>query len=172
MNKENSKHSSVESYLSFRIGDELFAAHVKNVLNILELSKITKVPKAPSYLKGVINLRGSVLPVIDSRLKFGMEEVEYTSNTCILVLDLFVNNEKVSVGAIVDSVQEVLEIEDSQIQPPPSIGSTYRTDFITGMVKLNDTFVMLLDAERVFSTDEVVDLKNVTEEIKTAVEKA
>jgi purine-binding chemotaxis protein CheW len=168
MSKENAKHSLVESYLSFRIGDELFAAHVKNVLNILELTKITKVPKAPEYLKGVINLRGSVLPVIDSRLKFGMEEIEYTSNTCILVLELFINNERISVGAIVDSVQEVLEIDESQIQPPPSIGTTYRTDFITGMVKIEDSFVMLLDAEKVFSTDDILNLKDVTEDIKAS----
>ncbi len=168
MSKENTKHSNIDSYLSFRIGDEFFAAHVRNVLNILELTKITKVPKAPHYLKGVINLRGSVLPVIDSRLKFGMEELEYTSNTCILVLELYVNNERISVGAIVDSVQEVLEIEDSQIQPPPSIGTTYQSDFITGMVKIKDNFVMLLDAEKVFSTDDILNMKDITEDMKTA----
>ena len=114
---EQEEQKLLDSYLSFKLGDELFAANVAKVLNILEMVKITKVPKAPEYMKGVINLRGNVLPVIDTRTKFGMTPTEFTKNTCILVLDIIVDGEDIQVGALVDSVQEVLEItEDSPIE--------------------------------------------------------
>ena len=115
--------TKVNSYLSFNLGEEIFGASVTKILNILEITKITKVPKAPPYMKGVINLRGSVLPLIDTRIKFDMGETVYTPNTCILVLDIEIGGEIVHVGALVDSVHEVIEIEDNQILPPPSIGS-------------------------------------------------
>ena len=98
-----------DSYLSFKLGDEVFAAHVSKVLNILEMTKITKVPRAPEYMKGIINLRGIVLPVIDMRLKFGMTEAVFTSNTCIIVLELDFEGKVIHVGAMVDAVQEVLD---------------------------------------------------------------
>jgi purine-binding chemotaxis protein CheW len=154
----------VRSYLSFRIGNEVFASDVKNVLNILEMTKITKVPKAPSYMKGVINLRGIVLPVIDSRIKFGITETEITSNTCIIVLELHVGSEPIMVGAIVDSVKEVLELNDSDILPPPNIGTNFRTDYLKGMAHAEDGFIMLLDAEKVFASDEIVDLTNIAQD--------
>lgn len=157
--------SEINSYLSFKIGSEIFAANVRNVLNILEMTKITKVPKAPSYMKGVINLRGSVLPIIDSRLKFGLEETEYTTNTCIIVLELHTGSDPITVGSIVDSVNEVLEIDEEEVLPPPSIGTNFRTDFLKGMAKRDDGFIMLLDAEKVFATDEVVNLQSITNEI-------
>ena len=103
---ENKKHA-INSYLTFKLGDEFFAANVSKVLNILEMTKVTKVPKAPNYMKGVINLRGSVLPLVDTRIKFDMTETEYTTNTSILVLDINMNGEPVHLGALVDSVQEV-----------------------------------------------------------------
>lgn len=111
-------------------------------------------------MKGVINLRGAVLPLIDTRIKFDMPETEYTPNTCILVLDIDLNGEPVHVGALVDSVQEVIEIDDSQIQPPPSIGSKYRSEFIEGMAKINEEFVMLLNMDLIFSTSELSLLKD------------
>ncbi|MBN1596954.1 MAG: chemotaxis protein CheW [Bacteroidales bacterium] len=157
--------NQINSFLSFRIGSEVFAANVRNVLNILEMTKITKVPKASSYMKGVINLRGNVLPIIDSRLKFGLEETEYTTNTCIIVLELHIGNDPITVGAIVDSVNEVLEIDDDNILPPPGIGTNFRSDFLKGMAKKDEGFIMLLDVEKVFATDEVVDIQNITEEI-------
>lgn len=153
----------LNSYLSFKLGDEVFAANVSKVLNILEMTKITKVPKAPDYMKGVINLRGTVLPVIDTRVKFGLTPTEFTTNTCILVLDIDIENDSLHVGALVDAVQEVLEIEPHQILPPPNIGSKYRSEFINGMFKLNEEqFIMLLDMDKVFSVDELMDLKDVT----------
>ena len=147
---------TLNSYLSFKLGEETFASNVSKVLNILEMMKITKVPKSPTYMKGVINLRGSVLPLVDTRLKFGMAQTEITTNTCILVLNVEVDGESINIGALVDSVQEVLELEESDIQPPPNIGSKYKSEFIYGMVKSNEEFIMLLDMDKVFSVDDIV----------------
>lgn len=163
--------TKTNSYLSFNLGEEEFAAHVSKVLNILEMVKITEVPKAPEYMKGVINLRGTVLPVVDTRIKFGMTPTEYTTNTCIVVMEVEMEGEIVNVGALVDSVQAVLEIEESQIQPPPSIGSKYKSEFIQGMAKIDEKFVMLLNMEKVFSTDEIISLKEKTNEGEKKAEK-
>lgn len=153
-----------QSYLTFRLGDETFAASVNHVLEILELSKITKVPRAPHFMRGVINLRGNVLPVIDTRIKFGLDKAEDTVNTCILVMNLESEKQKIMLGALVDAVQEVREIEQASIQPAPSIGSKYRSEFIEGMVKINDQFVMILNLALVFTTDEVSIIQETTEE--------
>jgi purine-binding chemotaxis protein CheW len=163
--------TKINSYLTFKLGDEIFGANVAKVLNILEMTKITKVPKAPPYMKGVINLRGSVLPLIDTRVKFDLGETEYTTNTCILVLDIELNGEAVHVGALVDSVQEVIEIEDSKIQPPPSIGSKYKSEFIEGMAKINDEFIMLLNMDLIFSTTELSLLRESSGEVEVSEEK-
>ncbi|BDX39357.1 chemotaxis protein CheW [Tenuifilaceae bacterium CYCD] len=156
---EQEKTSKINSYLTFKLGDEEFAAHVGKVLNILEMTKITQVPKAPDYLKGVINLRGAVLPVIDARIKFGMPETEYTTNTCIIVLDIDLDGESVHVGAIVDSVQAVLEIDNNQIMPLPTLGSRYKSEFIIGMAKIDEKFIIILNMDAVFSIDEITSLK-------------
>ena len=167
----NETISNVNSYLTFKLGEEIFAANVSKVLNILEMTKITKVPKAPAYMKGVINLRGSVLPLIDTRIKFGMTETQFTTNTCILVLDIIINNESVRIGALVDAVQEVLEIDDKQVQPPPNIGSKYKSDFIEGMVKVGEEFIMILNVEQIFSTDDIINLKEVAGDVNQKAEK-
>lgn len=146
------------SYLSFRLGNELFSAHVSKVLNILEMTKITKVPRSPEYMLGVINLRGAVLPVVDTRMKFGIPTSEYTSDTCIIVTDISIDGESVHVGALVDAVQEVLEIEKKEIKPPPSIGSKFKSEFIKGVMKVNEEFIMLLDMDKVFSSDEIISI--------------
>ncbi|PKP22601.1 MAG: chemotaxis protein CheW [Bacteroidetes bacterium HGW-Bacteroidetes-21] len=151
----------LNSYLSFKLGDEVFAANVGKVLNILEMVKITKVPKCPDYMKGVINLRGSILPVIDTRIKLGMSATEMTPNTCILVLDIDFKDDSIHIGGLVDSVQEVLEIEPDKILPPPNIGSKFQSEFICGMYKFNeDQFIMLLDMDKLFSTEDLLDIQN------------
>ncbi|HOK50543.1 MAG: chemotaxis protein CheW [Bacteroidales bacterium] len=155
----NNKQHKINSYLTFKLGEETFAANVSKVLNILEMTKVTKVPKAPPYMKGVINLRGAVLPLVDTRIKFEMTPTEFTPNTCILVLDININGESVHVGALVDSVQEVIELDDSQIMPPPSIGTRYKSEFLEGVAKIGDDFVMILDMDLIFSTDELSLLK-------------
>ncbi|NOQ24425.1 MAG: chemotaxis protein CheW [Bacteroidales bacterium] len=162
MNKEII--TKINSYLSFNLGEEEFAAHVGKVLNILEMTKITEVPRSPDYMKGVINLRGAVLPVIDTRIKFGMTPTVYTTNTCIVVMEVEMEGDMVQVGALVDSVQAVLELDEAQIQPPPSIGSKYKSEFIYGVAKVEENFIMLLDMEKVFSSDEIVSLKEKTDE--------
>jgi purine-binding chemotaxis protein CheW len=162
MNEDNKIR--INSYLSFKLGEEEFAAHASKVLNILEMSRITVVPRAPEYMKGVINLRGTVLPVIDTRVKFGMSPIEYTNNTCIIVLDITIGSESIKVGALVDSVQAVLELEKEQIMPAPSIGSKYKSDFISGVANIDEKFIMILDMDAIFSSDDISSIIDKTAE--------
>lgn len=147
--------SKTDSFLTFKIADELYAVNVSKVLSILELTKITKIPRTPEYIRGVINLRGTVLPVVDLRIKFGLEAAEFTTNTCILVLELLLDQETVKLGGLVDSVQEVLEIEDKDILPAPNFGQKLNAEFIEGMYKVDNTFVMILDIEKIFTEGEL-----------------
>ena len=146
------------SYLSFRLGDEAFAANTSKVLSILEMTKITEVPQAPHFMKGIINLRGKVLPIIDIRMKFGMTPTVYTSNTCIVVMDIAMETGSVELGVLVDSVESVLEIERDKVLEAPSIGSRYKADFIEGVIHEGDNFIMLLDIDKIFSSLEIVAL--------------
>jgi purine-binding chemotaxis protein CheW len=153
------KDHGVITCLSFKLSEEVFAINVSKVINILEMSHITKVPKAPEYMKGVINLRGSVLPVIDLRIKFGLPEIENTVDTSIIVLSIDLNEESVLVGILVDSVREVLELKNEEISKAPTIGTKYTAGFIEGMWRTGEKFIMILDIDKVFSTDEVIDFK-------------
>jgi purine-binding chemotaxis protein CheW len=146
---------TIESYLTFGLGDEIFATNVSKVLEILEIPKVTKVPRSPAFMRGVINLRGSVLPVIDARSKFGLSETSDTVNSCIMVLEISMQEQDIKIGAVVDAVQEVIEIAPGEILPAPSIGSKYRGEFIQGMVRANEQFIMVLDLDKVFSTEDV-----------------
>lgn len=156
MKNFNPKEESANSYLAFKVGEEIFAAHVSNILNILELQKITAVPKSPPHLKGVMNLRGSVLPIIDTRIKFGLTDSGYNSDTCILVVELSDNSESIKLGAIVDSVTEVLELASDDILPPPIIGTNFDSAFLTGMVKKDNDFIMIINVDKVFADDEII----------------
>ncbi len=144
-----------QSYLTFNLQNELFAINVGKVLEILEMKPITKVPRSPGFMKGVINLRGNILPVIDARNKFAMPEAAFTIDTCIIVLNIDSGNESLLVGAIVDSVQKVIDIPDEAIQVSASMGAMYREDFIKGIGKVEDIFVMILNIDRVFSAEDV-----------------
>ncbi|MRR55511.1 MAG: chemotaxis protein CheW [Deltaproteobacteria bacterium] len=150
-------------YLTFRLAKETFAVDVAKVREILDFVAITKVPQTPDFMRGVINLRGSVVPVVDMKLKFGMEPTEKTVNTCIIVLEVTIENETTIVGALADSVQEVVELDPSQIEPPPRIGMKLSIDFIKGMGKLNDDFVIILDTDKIFSFDEGTVLAEMTD---------
>jgi len=152
-----------KSYLTFKLGKETFGSNVSKVLNILEMPQITEVPQTPDYMVGIMNLRGEVLPVIDSRIKFGMEPTIVTSNTCVLVLEIETDNHQIKIGALVDSVEEVLEIEEIEIKPAPSIGTKHDTEFIVGMVQKDESFIILLDMEKVFSTHNIIELDRITE---------
>lgn len=151
-----------ESYLTFKLDDEFFAINVCKVLEILEVKPITKVPKSPSFMKGVINLRGNILPVIDTRNKFSMQAEEFTIDTCIIVLNINTGKEPLLVGAIVDSVQKVVDIPTESIQPSVSFGAIYREDFLNGIGKVDEDFVMILNIDKVFSAEEiaVMDVEN------------
>jgi purine-binding chemotaxis protein CheW len=142
-------------YLTFKLGDEIFALDVAKVREILDFTTVTKVPRTPDFMRGVINLRGSVVPVVDMRLKFGMSATEKTVNTCIVVVEVGLEGETIILGALADSVQEVIELEPDQIEPAPKIGTKLRTDFIRGMGKSDSRFIMILDIDKVFSTDEL-----------------
>jgi len=146
-------------YLTFKLADETFALDVSKVREILEQSNITKVPQTPDFMRGVINLRGSVVPVIDMRLKFGMSVTEQTVNTCIIVAEVQLEDETVILGALADSVQEVIEMEPSQIEPAPHVGTRLNTEFIKGMGKVDDHFIMILDIDKIFSSDEMEAVK-------------
>ncbi|MHC1697962.1 MAG: chemotaxis protein CheW [Geobacteraceae bacterium] len=148
------KELEIRQYLTFRLAKETFAVDVAKVREILDFVAITKVPQTPDFMRGVINLRGSVVPVVDMKLKFGMEPTEKTVNTCIIVLEVNIENETTIVGALADSVQEVVELDPSQIEPPPRIGMKLNIDFIKGMGNLNDDFVIILDTDKIFSFDE------------------
>lgn len=152
--------NKIDSYLTFKLGIETFASSVSKVLNIVEMPTITEVPQAPEYMMGVMNLRGAVLPVIDTRIKFGMGATEVSTNTCVLVLEISTDNGTIMIGALVDSVEEVMEIKYEEIHDSPSIGTKYNTEFILGMVQQDESFIMVLDMDKVFSTHEIVDLQN------------
>jgi len=152
--------SNTDSCLSFRVGQEIFAASVAYVHEILELTKITKIPHAPAFMKGVTNLRGTVLPVVDTRIKFGLPAPETTQDACIIVLNITANDKKILIGALVDAVIEVVSYSVDEVKPLPSIGSKYNTDFIKGTTKMGDDFVLFLDIDRVFSSDELIQVQD------------
>ena len=152
----------INSFLSFRIKDETYAINAGKILHILEMVKITKIPKAPEYMKGVINLRGTVLPIIDMRTKLELDTENLSLNACILVLELRVKNKKLQLGAIIDEVKEVLELQEENIKPSPSIGSKYSADFIEGVAIVNEDFVMILDIEKILSSKEFDSLKKIS----------
>lgn len=164
---ETKSTGTLKSYLSFQLGEEMFAADVSKVLEILEMRSITKVPRSPSYMRGVINLRGSVLPVLDTRIKFGMNTKEDTVDTCIVVLNVLMEGEPLTLGALVDSVEEVLELTDADIEKPPTIGSKFNPEYLHGMVKMDENFIMVLNVDKVFSTDELVVVSETTEKAET-----
>jgi len=142
-------------YLAFALDEELFAVGVDKIREIIDFTTVTKVPQTPDSMRGVINLRGNVVPVIDMRRKFAITESPDTVDTCIVVLEVSMDNETTVIGALVDSVQEVFEMEANQIEPPPKIGANLRTDFILGMGRKASDFIIILDVDKVFSSEEL-----------------
>ena len=153
MSVENGMETN--QYLTFRLDGEVFALGIDKVREVLDFTEMTKVPQTPDFMRGVINLRGNVVPVVDMRLKFGMARTEKTVNTCIIITEIDLEGETTVIGALADSVQEVLDLEPEQIEPPPRIGTRLRTEFIKGMGKRDEQFIIILDIDRVFSSDEL-----------------
>lgn len=143
-----------QTYLSFRLMNELFAVSVYKVLEVLEKQAITTIPKAPDFLAGVINFRGEVLPVIDIRKKFNMTDREEDEKYVIIVLDLCING-NFQVGAMVDGVNDVVEFSNDQLKDVPKLGYSYNSEFINGMYHSNDGFVMILDFEKIVSEEDI-----------------
>lgn len=142
-------------YLTFILDNEEYGLEILKVREIIGVMVITSVPQTPDFIKGVINLRGKVIPVVDLRLKFGMKEMEYSKETCIIVVDV----QGLLMGIVVDTVSEVMDIADSEIEPPPAFGSKVKTDFILGMGKFKEKVKILLDIAKILSTDEVAILE-------------
>ena len=154
-------------YLTFKLADEEYGVEILKVREINGVMDITAVPRMPTYMKGVINLRGKVIPVVDLRLKFGLDEIEHTEQTCIIVVD--VGNE---IGIIVDTVSEVLDIKGDNVEPPPSLGGSVDTSFILGMGRVGEAVKILLDIDKVLTTDELVDISSVANADEPSTEKA
>ncbi|MGA2599324.1 MAG: chemotaxis protein CheW [Bryobacteraceae bacterium] len=151
--------TEMRQYLTFKLGDEIFALDVAKVREVLDFTTVTRVPRTPAFMRGVINLRGSVVPVVDLRLTFGMTGTQKTVNTCIVVVEVTLDGESVVVGALADSVEEVIDLEPDQIEPPPTIGASVRTEFIQGIGKRETGFLIILDIDGVFSAGELGSLK-------------
>lgn len=146
--------TETRQYMTFKLGDELFAIDVAQVREVLEVGPITKVPTAPAYMRGVVNVRGQATPVVDLRLRFGLAPATDTVNTRIIVMELELDGEATVLGGLADSVHEVIELEPGSIDPPPRIAMRWRTDFIQGMGKRGDEFIIMLDVNAVFSAED------------------
>ena len=142
-------------YLTFKLGPEEYGLEILKVQEIIKMMDITKVPRTPEFVRGVINLRGKVIPVVDIRLKFGMAAKETTDKTCVIVVQTAHAGGALTMGTIVDEVSEVLDINGEQIEPAPEFGTTVNTDFILGMGKVAKKVIMLLDIDKVLSSGEL-----------------
>jgi purine-binding chemotaxis protein CheW len=158
-----------QQFLSFALGDEVFAVNVLQVREILDVINITRVPQMPDYLLGVINLRGSVVPVVDLRCKFGMEKRALNQENCIVVLEVDFDGERVVIGALTDAVREVLDLAAEQIEPPPRMGMKLKSEFIRAMGKQGESFIIILDIDKIFSSDELCTI-NSAENLEVATE--
>jgi len=147
-------------YLSIKLGDELFAVDVRKVLEVLQKQQITKVPNVPDFIKGVINFRGEILPVIDARQKFNMPTREEGQKHVIIVLDLETDNRKLMLGVMADGVKDVLELSNDDVKDVPDMGCNYNVEFLKGMVRLDNRFLMVLNVDRVFSSEEINMISN------------
>lgn len=150
-------------YLTFRLTEELYALDVSKVREVLEVIPITTVPKTPAHMKGVINVRGSVVPVIDMRLRLGMAAAANTVDTCIIVTEVCLEGVSLVMGVLADAVSEVIDLESSQIEPPPRFGTQIKEELIKGIGKKNDTFIIILDIDRILAYDELAEVQAASE---------
>ena len=148
-------------YLTFNLAGEMFAVGILNVKEIIEYGSLTEIPMMPSFIRGVINLRGAVVPVVDLAARFGGKPSEIQRRTCIVIVEVRQDDGKSDIGIMVDAVSEVLEIPGSEIEPPPAFGAKIRADFIAGMGKVNSKFVIILDIMRVLSVEEMAAVASV-----------
>lgn len=150
-------------YLTFTLGDELFAADIAKVREVLDYPTITRVPRMPEYLLGVTNLRDNVVPVVDMRIKFGMTPTERTVDTCVVIVETEIEGEQITIGCLADSVKEVLDLPQDQIEPPNKIGIGRGTEFLKGMGRQGEKFLMILDMDKMLSSGELQVVKDIAE---------
>ena len=155
--------------LTFLLDDEVYGADIGQIQEVLEYRKVTRVPRTPDFLLGVINLRGQVVPVVDLRKQFDMQVTENTVNTCIVIVDVQLDGEKVALGILADAVKEVIELTVDQINPPPRMGSRIDTRFISGMGKHNDEFIIILNLSKVIGDEELSDVLDLVPESEEVV---
>ncbi len=151
-------------YLTFTLDEEVFGVDISKVREVLDFVTVTKVPQVPEFMRGVINLRGGVVPVVDMRIKFGMPTTEKTVDTCIVIVEIELGGDITVIGALADSVKEVMDLNPDQIEPAPKIGTKLNTEFIRGMGKKGEEFVIILDIDKVFSCDELAVARDVGQE--------
>ena len=147
--------TQTSQYLTFKLDNELYAMDITTVREVLDITQITKVPQMPDFMCGVINLRGRVVPVVDLRLKFGLEKATSLKEACIVIIEIILDDEETILGILVDSVQEVISLEPEQVDPPPRIGTRLKTKFIKGMGKKDKEFIIILETAKVFSAEEL-----------------
>jgi purine-binding chemotaxis protein CheW len=155
--EQNTTQSRRERYLTFFLGEEQYGIAIDRIKEIIAIMKVTNVPKTPEYMRGVINLRGSIIPVVDTRLRFGMETKEEDMHTAIVIVEV----DKVNIGFIVDRVEEVASIDSAALSEPPRFGNSVDTDFICSMAQMEDNVVMILDVLKLFEADELISLEQI-----------
>jgi len=158
-------------YLTFKLDGESFATEISKVREVLEYTDVTPVPKSPEFMQGVINLRGSVVPVVDLRLQFGMPTIEPTVDSCIIIIEVNIEGKSTVLGALADSVQEVIDLRHEQLEPAPSFGARIDNAFVQYMGKIEDRFVIILDMNKVFSLEQIKKVEK-TEDVSGDVEAA
>jgi len=156
------KHMDKEVFLSFKLGNELFAVTVKKVLEVLQKQQLTEVPETPDFILGVINFRGEIVPVADTRKKFRLPQQGENEKFVIIILELQINEETILIGTTADAVKDVIEIAFEEIKIVPNMGGQVNPEFISGMVQRNEKFIMILDVDKVFSLQEINQLSNTT----------
>ena len=161
--------TDTRQYITFKLGAELFAIDVAQVREVLEVPQITKVPTAPAYMRGVVNVRGQATPVVDLRQRFGLPVTPDTVSTRIIVMELELDGEQAVLGGLADSVHEVIELEPANIGPPPRIAMQWRTEFIHGLGKRGDDFIIVLDINAVFSSEALVSVRDAASEADAPV---
>ena len=154
----------IQQYLTFMLSGEMYAVGILNVKEIIEYGQLTEIPMMPAFIRGVINLRGSVVPVIDLAARFGGQQTEVSRRTCIVIIEIGGDEERHDIGVVVDAVSEVLEVSSADIEPAPSFGAKIRADFIDGMGKIGGKFVIILSIQRVLSVEEIAQLTKVGEQ--------
>jgi purine-binding chemotaxis protein CheW len=152
--------NDIKSYLSFKVGEEMFAINAKHIHSIIEQIPITKVPQMPEFILGIINLREQAIPVVDTRVQFGMPPSTVTENTCIIIVEFDLNGNNLLIGCLVDAVSEVIEIEKERIFATPDIGGRYRSELISGVIRNQKGFTMLLNIHELFASDNLTSLNS------------